>query len=739
MSDQDGTQASTKRRRSRQTSKQNGSQVPALQRPPNDDTEAWEAYWEKQGQAWRTEPEIDTERQQYLEKHLSTIPDEREGNEEILYCKDMQLNRADIEWLLATHKKMDKVVIFTRGNELRQRHESLTLSGADLRNENLSGLPLERVNLLGARLEGARLRGTHLEESVLIRAHLEGADLTGIHLEEAHLGETHLEGVPIFKAHLEGVFLNNAHLEKANLYMTHLERAYLVEAHLEGADLRVTHQEGARLMNAHLEGADLEYAHLEGANLLEANLAGAHCCRTFFDAETGLNGITISDKDHGSASLAEVSWGNANLTVVDWSQVKLLGDESIAQKSHDKEGKEKDRKTQIAEYQTAIRANRQLAVALRDQGLNDEADHFAYRAQRNKRDLLKRQVQYGLEQIPILHFLVYRPNKQLNWIKLLLLPILIISILFSLYYLKAYINAYIDYQIYPYEPDFYQKYYAYNNLVQMITIAFLSMFLYFALFRMMFRLFIIFFILLIIYLSPLYLLFLLVISAFQNILVLFGVTFIVALIFILFFVLNLFNVILPLIPIICKLLIKIPIIKEDKYNKSFPISKIYNTLNILTNVDYQRKITKLQRANPVKWRESFIRDIYPKIKPFTLVQISYSRYVFSMFLDLLAGYGFKPVRSVIVYLLTIVIFASLYYAIGQAMLEQLTPLGSLVLSLTSFHGRGFFPGLNNSSNPNGIIYTLDNPLIVLAAVEAVIGLIIEISFIATFTQRFFGK
>ena len=49
-----------------------------------------------------------------------------------------------------------------------------------------------------------------------------------------------------------------------------------------------------------------------------------------------------------------------------------------------------------------------------------------------------------------------------------------------------------------------------------------------------------------------------------------------------------------------------------------------------------------------------------------------------------------------------------------------------------FHGRGFFPGLGTAAS-------LHNPLVVLAAVEAVIGLFIEISFIATFTQRYFGK
>jgi hypothetical protein len=52
-----------------------------------------------------------------------------------------------------------------------------------------------------------------------------------------------------------------------------------------------------------------------------------------------------------------------------------------------------------------------------------------------------------------------------------------------------------------------------------------------------------------------------------------------------------------------------------------------------------------------------------------------------------------------------------------------------VFSVASFHGCGLFPSEN---------VTLHSPLTVLAALEAVIGLLIEISFIATFTQRFFG-
>jgi hypothetical protein len=54
---------------------------------------------------------------------------------------------------------------------------------------------------------------------------------------------------------------------------------------------------------------------------------------------------------------------------------------------------------------------------------------------------------------------------------------------------------------------------------------------------------------------------------------------------------------------------------------------------------------------------------------------------------------------------------------------------ALIFSTTSFHGRGFLPGP----------FSLGSPITGLAAVEVVIGLFIEISFIATFTQRFFGR
>lgn len=105
------------------------------------------------------------------------------------------------------------------------------------------------------------------------------------------------------------------------------------------------------------------------------------------------------------------------------------------------------------------------------------------------------------------------------------------------------------------------------------------------------------------------------------------------------------------------------------------------------------------------------------------------QYLFSGFLDLLSGYGYKPWRSFIAYLVVIFAFATAYFIIGHRVGPILSPLSAVVFSMTSFHGRGFFPG--------GI--GLDDPLTVVAALEAFIGLLIEVTFIATLTQRLFGK
>ena len=190
------------------------------------------------------------------------------------------------------------------------------------------------------------------EEHPEIQPDLLGADLPYKRLESADLRDAHLEGALLRGAHLEGALLRGAHLEGANLAYAHLEGANLVRVDLKSVNLR----------DAHLEGANLVYAHLEGANLRQA----------FFDATTNLEEITLGDEEHGFALVADLSWGDVNLTVVDWSQVKMLGDEYVAREKQYVQGVS-DKNRRLNEYKMSVRANRQLANQLEDQGLIEEA------------------------------------------------------------------------------------------------------------------------------------------------------------------------------------------------------------------------------------------------------------------------------------------------------------------------------------------------------------------------------
>lgn len=105
------------------------------------------------------------------------------------------------------------------------------------------------------------------------------------------------------------------------------------------------------------------------------------------------------------------------------------------------------------------------------------------------------------------------------------------------------------------------------------------------------------------------------------------------------------------------------------------------------------------------------------------------QYLGSLILDLISGYGYRPMRSLIAYVVIIAAFTGAYLLNAQFAAPHLTWDEALVLSISAFHGRGFFT--------SGI--SLGDTLARLAAGEAIIGLLIEITFIATFTQRFFAR
>jgi len=589
-----------------------GKQVTAPQCPVNDDKkESWKAYWEAQGQPWRTEPEIDEERQKYLAQRRAITPDIKQGSYPF---KDITLGRADVEWLLTTHENERGPVDWD--NEAHRRREGLDLRGANLQQVDLSNLPLARI-----------------------RGGLSWNEWNEATEEQRNMAAVCIQGATLRGAHLEGARLRGAHLERTNLKYTYLEKAQLRYAHLERVDL-----------------------------------SGAFLNRT------DLYNAIVSDEKHIGPQLVDVYLSDVNLAIVKWSQVKMLGDEYEAgQKTYD--GKEKDRVTRIDEYEVAVRANRQFATALQTQGLNEVAARFAYRAQICQKYLLFLQLMQSLKQ-----------QIKIEWLASLL---------------------FID------KPKGKQAEY------MIIQIIFMLGFLIYG-----------FGLLLITHLPTKSILFP---SNINPSIVLpatiFGIVFIclsvVSLLF--YFIpevsLALFFLFMSLIqiaiPIVVYILLNTLLYHLDWFFViAAGIWAILFIPLIIGGFKFDYWFSVLRKIS------NYFELFFSKFRPLVGVQIAYGRYIFAWVLDLIAGYGYRPGRSIIAYVLIIVGFASLYTTLGH--LPSFPD--SFVFSVASFHGRGFFPNFEGQKQ-----LTLSDPLVVLAAIEAVIGLIIEISFIATFTQRYFGK
>jgi uncharacterized protein YjbI with pentapeptide repeats len=257
--------------------------------------------------------------------------------------KGVRLNRADIEWLLATHEDGRGPV--DPSDASQSDRVGLDLRGADLSHVQLSNLPLARTGCdVGSPSAG---------------------DLTQ---EQRRKAAINLRGARLVDAHLEGSCLDYANMETADVRGCHLEQASLWGVSLREANCDGIHLEGTDLWNAHLEGAFLYRAYLQGARLHEAYLAGAH-----------FNDLHLTDENGVGPMLADIHWEGVNLSVVNWSGIRLLGDDYWAVRE-EANSVERDREMRIRYLGSAVRANQQLALALQAQGMTDDANRFFYRS-----------------------------------------------------------------------------------------------------------------------------------------------------------------------------------------------------------------------------------------------------------------------------------------------------------------------------------------------------------------------
>lgn len=376
-------------------------------RPTTDDRKVWQDYWQQKGQPWRTEPEITTDRQDFLANRLTIKPGIEKG---VYPFKGIKLGRADVEWLLDNHENGRGPIDW---NDKSQRSRvGLDIRGADLSQENLSGLPLaclhgglngdewstlseeedklavvlmNEVNLTEAHLEGALLRGAQLKKASIFRAYLESADLVDADLSQASLSWSHLEGTRLSGAHLEGAHFSGSFLNGASLYQANLKDAILHGAYLERADLSEAFLEEADLSWAKLKNANLNQAQLQGANLRWADLEGVNFSYAILNDQKGIGPFC-----------ADAQWGTANLSLIVWTSIAVLGDEYRARQKYEYfSTQRKSIAKRLEEHEIAVRANRQVSVALQTQGLNEHAARFAYQAQVLQQEILWMQLGWG--------------------------------------------------------------------------------------------------------------------------------------------------------------------------------------------------------------------------------------------------------------------------------------------------------------------------------------------------------
>jgi hypothetical protein len=358
----------------------------AQDQPAPDGFTSWPEYWTAQGMPWRTEPEIDLVRQQYVSERRSIVPNIEVG---VFPFKDMKVERKDVEWLLSTLDSGGVRGPVDANDPAQSERDGVDVRGAHLRGSDLRNLPL-------ARLQAA---GTDLRE-----AHLEGATLVNADLERADLREAFLDA----STRLDGLLLGDQRGDTWTQVVKSKER----QRHFVSAAMWIIFRQVFRVVGslagvvtAIFVGLALVQELSTGEILVSSLINGGWvtliigfnvvlALSAFVSAALGFLRARAARRATG-ARLEGVHWGGANLAVLDWQQVRYLGDELVARQPRDTAGKKKSYIQRVEEYQAAARAYRQMAVELSARGLRSDADAFTYRALLMERRVSLRQLSVG--------------------------------------------------------------------------------------------------------------------------------------------------------------------------------------------------------------------------------------------------------------------------------------------------------------------------------------------------------
>ncbi len=109
-----------------------------------------------------------------------------------------------------------------------------------------------------------------------------------------------------------------------------------------------------------------------------------------------------------------------------------------------------------------------------------------------------------------------------------------------------------------------------------------------------------------------------------------------------------------------------------------------------------------------------------------------SAYVFSLFLAVLTGYGYRLWRILAAYVLVVALFAGLFWLAGFSAHGTVYRFDvAAQISLNAIHGRVFFAPQSQ--------FGLDTVQSWIATAESIVGIVIEGLFVAVLIQRLFSR
>jgi uncharacterized protein YjbI with pentapeptide repeats/uncharacterized RDD family membrane protein YckC len=219
----------------------------------------------------------------------------------------------------------DDAIADLSGASLRETNLSEAfLSYGALKGANLMYATLNRANLSRAQLTESNLSSAQLLETNLTDANLERASLTGADLAESIFVSANLQEAKLGQIKAIGANFFRANLSKSTWLGSDLSQVNFKEANLQNADLSATQLMGANLQKAQLQKANFANANLSNTDLRGANLAGADFRGAIFVAQLPTSSEQFIQTQQPAGKLA------ANVEGVDFTEVKNLSEEQIA-------------------------------------------------------------------------------------------------------------------------------------------------------------------------------------------------------------------------------------------------------------------------------------------------------------------------------------------------------------------------------------------------------------------------